>query len=487
MWVGAVAALGLSVGAGWLLLGRSRQAAAPRADNAPAPSEGIDTVTGLPSRGAFDERAVAVIEAAEAQGRTGCALYVGLDGFRIVNDRHGRATGDAVLRAVGALLQDAAGADTLVCRVTGDEFALWLDMPLEPARRVADRIVATLGQTLVVAGQPHTLRASLGIAVLPDHGTRLRIMARAAAAMRAVKRAGGNAHTVFSPPMAVSQREQADLLCDLRQAPQRREIELHYQPQVDSASRRATTAEALLRWRHPTRGLVSAASVIALAERHGLIGSIGDWVVDTALDQAAQWRKLGLSSLRVAINLSGFQLRDDAFAARLGSRLRELSLPADCIACEVTQSVAMEDTPVTRSALERLHTLGLQLVVTDVEGDPSDLALLRSLPCSAWKMSPAIVNALSLDPGAQAAAQAIVRCGHELGLRVTATGIETEAQRDMALALGCDELQGHLFARPMRARALALWAADASATLSAAFGTSQFKPTQPLSTQTMMS
>jgi diguanylate cyclase (GGDEF)-like protein len=478
----ALAALGAIAWRRALAARRERQ----RSTHGRRRGDTVDALTGLPSRNVFDERATAAMEVAENAARPGCALYAGLDDFRLVNDRHGHPVGDEVLRRVATLLQQAVGEHTLICRVAGDEFAVWLDMPLDPAKDVADRIVALFKDPIVVQDHELQLGISVGIALFPDHGTRNRIMLSAATAMRAVKAAGGHAQMVYRPELAAVQREQADLVRDLRQAVENKEFELYYQPKIDSHSRQVTAAEALLRWRHPKRGMVSPDVFIPLAERHGLIASIGDWVLDEAIKQAAAWRKFGLG-LRVAVNVSGYQMRQDDFAARLERGLRSHGVAADGVTCEVAETAAMEDSVVTQRAFGRLGRLGVHVSIDEFGAGQSRLTQLQRLPARELKIDRALVAELAASTAVLAVVQAIIQMAHTLKLRVVAVGVETEAQRDQLLALGCDEMQGYLFAKPMSARALGLWAMDAPSALSPAFDSSHFKPTQTLSLGAMAS
>jgi diguanylate cyclase (GGDEF)-like protein len=464
---------------------RSRREQVRASPRTAEPADAVDAITGLPTRDAFDALATAAMESAGVERRTGCALYAGLDGFRLVNERCGDSTGDAVLREAGRVLREEAGEDGLVCRVTGDEFAVWLDLPMERAEVVADRMVASFGSPLIVDGQPHQLGLSLGMAVFPEHGTRSRIMAHAAAAMRAVKREGGHARAVFSAQVGATHRDHADLLRDLRQAVDSRSgLELYYQPVVDSATRQVCTAEALLRWRHPTRGLVDTALLIDLAERNGLLGVLGEWVLDEALTQAGKWQGLR-PPIRVAINISGQQLRLGDFPARLGRQLREGGLQPGRIGCEIAQRVARQDSPIVRRALEGLHKLGVDVAIAGIGADESLLASLRELPAASLKIDRRAVAAVVVDEAAHDAVRALVRGAHDAGRRVVATGVENEAERKVLMALGCDEMQGYLFAKPMNARAFGIWATDAPSALSPVFGSSHFRTTLAQSTQAM--
>jgi len=255
----------------------------------------------------------------------------------------------------------------------------------------------------------------------------------------------------------VDLREQAELLQDLRHALERGQLELYYQPKIDARSLQVTAAEALLRWKHPRRGMVSPAVFIPLAERHGLIAEIGLWVIEEACRQAAQWRRGGLR-MRVAVNISGHQLRHDGLVQRIEAALKRHGIPPGRLTCEITESVAMEDTRQTRAAFERLRRAGLHISIDDFGTGHSSLAVLRRLPAAELKIDRAFVTDLATSAEARSIVKTIVELAGTLHLRVVAEGVETEDQRDQLVALGCDELQGHLFARPMTAASLALWA-----------------------------
>jgi len=478
-------ALAVGAGAGALAAGLAggmvlRRHAAKLRDATKKSVPTRDAVTGLMPRAAFDKRVSAALEAADLAGETGCMLYAGLDGLRLVNDRHGHEAGDAVLREAAKRLRAQVGKGRLLCRVAGDEFAIWLPVPLAQAEVEAQHLVAALAAP--VALQEHMLEVgvSVGVAQFPEHGGRSRIVSRAAAAMRSVKLAGGHAHAVFNPRVAAEQREEAQLAQDLKHAIARREFELFYQPKVETGNLQITAAEALLRWKHATRGMVSPALFIPLAERHGLIGEIGNWVLDEALRQAAVWRRAGLR-MRVAINVSGYQMRQDDFALRLERGLKTHGLQASRFTCEITESVAMEDTAVTQRAFERLGKIGVHVSIDDFGTGHSSLASLRRLPAQELKIDRAFVADLAESADARSIVLAVVQMAKTLGLRVVAEGVETEAQRDHLMQLGCDEMQGYLFAKPMSARALGLWAMDGPETLAQTFRSSMFKDTLPMS------
>jgi EAL domain-containing protein (putative c-di-GMP-specific phosphodiesterase class I) len=239
-----------------------------------------------------------------------------------------------------------------------------------------------------------------------------------------------------------------------------------------------TAAEALLRWQHPRRGYISPDVFIRLAERHGLISTIGRWVIDEACQQAAAWRDRGLR-MRIAINISGHQLRQDDLVDHIEAALRRHAIPPRRMTCEITESVAMEDTRQTHAAFERLRAAGLHVSIDDFGTGHSSLASLRRLPAAELKIDRAFVTDLAGSGHARSIVQAVIQMAHTLGLRVVAEGVETEAQRDALVEMGCDELQGYLFAKPMSATALALWAEGDGDAPAPDFRPSLFDLTQP--------
>lgn len=415
--------------------------------------------------------------AAASAGRALCLLSVGLDDLRLVNDRHGRAFGDQVLHAAAQRLRAQCGTAAPLARIDGDEFAVALAAPPEAAQALAQRLIEAFAEPLAAGPDQITVGVSIGIAVAPEHGSGAGLLSHAAAAMRAARRSGGGTHALFDPQIEAQQREEAAIARELRQAVARRELELVYQPKIDAASLQVTAVEALLRWRHPTLGLVSPLRFIPIAERHGLIEPIGNWVLESALGQAAVWRKAGLR-MRVAINVSGFQMRQDDFAVKLDKGLRQYGLQPGRFTCEITESVAMEDTVVTRRAFARLAKIGVHVSIDDFGTGHSSLAALRRLPAQELKIDRSFVTGIEASEAARAIVRAVVQLARALNLKVVAEGVESEAQRDLLVRLGCNELQGYLFARPMSARAIAIWASDAPTTLAQSFRPSLFKETR---------
>ncbi len=445
-----------------------------------------DALTGLPNRLGLETLLRNAAADADRQGQRVGVLFIGLDGFKSINDSFGHALGDTVLREVSARASALAQrlleapeivAHTLV-RVAGDEFVLMLEGKLDrrSIARAAVQLLKLLDGPMTVDQHEVVLSASVGVATFPEDGGAPTLVARAAAAMQAAKAAGGSNYMLFEPRMQDDARDRMQLLRDLRLALGSKQFELYYQPKIDAQSGQVTAAEALLRWHHPTRGMVGPAIFIPLAERYGLIGALGNWVIEDACRQARVWRERGLK-MRVAINLSVFQMRQDDLVERIQDALKRYGVNPSRLTCEITESVAMEDTQVTQRTFTRLGEAGIHLSIDDFGTGYSSLAYLRKLPASELKIDRSFVTDLAGNADARAIVDAVIKLAHAIGLKVVAEGVETEAQRDALLELGCDEFQGYLFAKPMSARALLLWAVDDQPARSA-FRSSLFSDTQ---------
>ena len=440
------------------------------------PALPTDPLTGLLTREAFESVLDDATHRCDQAGSALAVLYLDLDNLRLLNDAYGHATGDRVLASMTARLQAALPELIAASRVAGDEFVMALAGGSAEAQAAALRLRDELRRPRRVDGHELSLSASIGIALYPQHGARTRLMLQAVTAMRSVKQVGGGAHAEFEPAMGVDMRQQAELLRDLRQVVAEGRLQLAYQPKIDARSLQVTAAEALLRWHHPQRGVVSPAVFVPLAERHGLMPEIGRWVIEEACRQAGAWRLQGLR-MRVAVNVSGHQLRQDDSITHLCDCLRRHGVQPGRFTVEITESVAMEDTQVTRQAFERLREAGIHVSIDDFGTGHSSLGLLRKLPAAELKIDRAFVTDLDSNADARSIAETIVRMAHQLDLRVVAEGVETEAQRDWLLKMGCDELQGFLFAKPMSPTALAIWASGEHGPSALSFRDSLFTDT----------
>ena len=423
---------------------------------------GASSVSGLLAGDRVGQALDEAVARCDREAGTLCLLLINLDNLQAVNDGYGHLQADQLIAEAARRLRRLAGPDTRLARMGGVEFLMLVHADLPTACDLAGTLCRALAEPYPVPGRTDmAMSCSIGLAAYPLHGARPRLVGHAGMAMRQAKQAGGGGYMVFDPKMAVDLREQAELLADLRQAVVRGELELYYQPKVDARNLQITAAEALLRWHHPKRGMISPALFIPLAERHGLIGAIGNWVIDDATRQAAAWRALGLR-MRVAINISAYQMRQDDLVDRLEAALARHHLQPGRFTCEITETVAMEDTQVTQRSFERLRRAGLHVSIDDFGVGQTSLSYLRRLPAAELKIDASFVQDLGTgDKGsddARAIIDAVVKLAHALGLRVVAEGVETALQRDLLVQLQCDELQGFLFARPMPAAQLAVWA-----------------------------
>ena len=441
-----------------------------------------DPLTNLPNRLLFEDRlrhALVRLERANhyrVEERL-CVFFVDLDGFKPINDSFGHAAGDEVLKAVGERLQKAARVSDTVARVGGDEFLLLLEgvQSMADCIQAAQRVLGDLAQPFELVGKQLQITASIGIVLFPDHGDSEHLIAHADAAMYAAKRNGGNSYAVFQPHMGSDAADQLELQNDLRQAISRGQISLHYQPKVDGKSGDIIGVEALLRWTHPTRGMVSPLHFIGLAERFGMIQTLGSWVIDEACRQLGEWQAKGMH-MRVAINLSVHQLRESGLAQRIAQALQSHGVQPEQLLCEITESVAMEDTQATQRTFEELRDIGVFLSIDDFGTGYSSLSYLRQLPARQLKIDRSFIRDLETHEESRAVVHAVVNLAHALGLRVVAEGVETAGQRDILLEMQCDELQGFFFAHPMSAERLTAWAGGDKPVGSAAFCASMRSP-----------
>ena len=443
----------------------------------------VDNLTGLPTRLYFEGRLRDAAKQCQARSTRLAVLFIDLDGFKPVNDTFGHSSGDRVLEQVGQRLKACTRGDGVAARVGGDEFVLLvpgIGAP-EAVAQLARRLIETLAKPYRVDGREVAISCSVGIALYPEQCHPNKLIARADAAMYAAKRAGGSRHCFYTAEMDADVQQNFDLLRDLRQALANDELELFYQPKIDARSGKVTAAEALLRWNHPTRGMVMPGQFLPLAERSGLMGPLGNWVIEASCRQARAWRDKGLR-MRVAINLSAHQMRQDDIADRITDALARHRIHPSLLTCEITESAAMEDTAATQETFRRLGELGAHLSIDDFGTGYSSLSYLRQLPAEELKIDASFVKDVDHSADARAVVDAVVKLAHALGLKVVAEGVESPRQQKVLVELGCDELQGFLFAKPMSARALLLWAMDDRAA-TAAFSDSLFGETRQASRQ----
>ncbi len=439
-----------------------------------------DPLTKLPNRLMFESRLVQAVHQADDTGERFALFFIDLDAFKPVNETLGHAGGDRVLRAVASRLKGLAQDSDQLAHLGGDAFLMLLrgNPRTEDISGLAERVLEAIRQPCRSAGREASVTSSIGIAVYPEHGTLSTLIGHAEAAMRAAKGAGGASCCFFEARMTSGAREQVELLRDLRGALAGGQLELYYQPKVHAPSGEITGAEALLRWHHPERGLILPSVFVPIAERFGLINSMGNWVIDEACRQARLWRDQGLL-MRVAINLSVHQLRNPELIGRICDALHKHQMNPNLLTCEITESVAMEDAEGAMLMFEKLAAVGVHISIDDFGTGYSSLSYLRKLRAGELKIDRSFVLDLETSRDARAVVDAVVKLAQALGLKVVAEGVETEQQHTILRSLGCDELQGFLFAKPMSASALAVWAIDDVGPRALDFRDSLYQGTSP--------
>jgi diguanylate cyclase (GGDEF)-like protein len=461
--------LGIGLGLLWLALSRIVLGASRRLRKQAAASRHQarhDALTDLPNRALFGERLDDAISAGRRAGASVAVLLIDLDRFKEINDTLGHSRGDALLRQVGPRLQPMLQpmlrpADT-VARLGGDEFAICLSSAEAPAAALAlaGEIRHVLSAPFDVGELAVELEASIGVTIFPDHGHDAETLLRRAevAMYRAKSTAAGI--ELYNPEHDGHSRDRLNLVGDLRRAIERQELLLHYQPKVDLRTGRAESAEALVRWDHPTRGLVFPDEFIPLAEHTGLIRPLTDFVLDEAMRQCKVWRAEGID-LTIAVNLSVRTLHDLHFPDQVRYALARHGLPASALELEITESTLMTDPQRAVEVVQRLHVLGVQFAIDDFGTGYSSLAYLQRLPVAAIKIDKSFVLGLGRDGADDTViVRSTIDLARNLGIQVIAEGVETDQARQRLVELGCDLAQGYLLCRPVPPAELVAWLRD---------------------------
>jgi diguanylate cyclase (GGDEF)-like protein/PAS domain S-box-containing protein len=421
----------------------------------------FDLVTGLPNRYFFADRLEERVARGAASGEGFAVCFIDLDRFNQINDTLGHTAGDDVLAQVAYRLRRAVGPGDLLARMGGDEFTLILGEAVssEKARRAAQLLLAALEAPLLVEGQELFISASIGIAVYPSDGQdATTLLKNADSAMYRAKAAGRNGIGTYAPEHGQATMARLELSNLLRRAIDQQQFELHYQPQLNLATGRVTGVEALIRWRHPERGLILPGDFIQVAEESTLMARISEWALREACRQAAEWRRARLPPLRVAVNISPRWFERDDIVQKVDRALRHSGLEPQLLDLEITESLLMHDPEGSATRIERLRAMGVRVSIDDFGTGYSSLAYLQRFPVDALKIDRSFVWPIGVDAGGSVAlVEAIIALAHSLGLAVVGEGVETEAQHALLERLGCDEAQGYLYGRPVPPEAL--WAA----------------------------
>jgi diguanylate cyclase (GGDEF)-like protein len=408
-----------------------------------------DSLTGLPNRAFFRQQLGIELQQAEHRGARVALLGIDLDNFKAINDTLGHPIGDELLREVARRLQANAG-DALTARLGGDEFTVLIaDSGGEDGPgALAQRIIEAIGQPFATGGHELTVGASVGIALYPADGRDSdTLMKNADLALYQAKEEGRGTYRFFEAAMNARAQERRQLESDLRRALAGGELELYFQPLFDLEADRICAFEALLRWNHPARGLVSPVEFIPVAEETGLIVPIGNWVLQEACRTARQWP----SDIRVAVNVSSVQFRKSGLANAVMQALAVSGLQPARLEVEITESIFLENSEATLSVLHSLRALGIKIALDDFGTGYSSLSYLQSFPFDKIKIDRSFIQELLNRPGASAIVQAIIDLARALGMETTAEGVEDSAQLTELRVHGCSSVQGFLFSRPVKA------------------------------------
>jgi len=407
-----------------------------------------DALTGLPNRVLLDDRIAQALTHANRDRHCFAVMLCDLDRFKMINDSLGHHAGDHLLQEVARRLTNVVRDVDTVARLGGDEFIVVLSpvTSREDAELVARRIIEVMAPAVELQGITIHASPSIGIAFYPEDGTSVEtLIAHADAAMFAAKQRGRNCIQCYAAGMDAGTHDKVRLESDLHTALAQGQFELYYQPKVDTMSGTFYSAEALIRWRHPERGLVSPAAFIPLAEECGLIGAIGEWVLREACRQGRAWQQAGLLPIRIAVNVAASQFRAGDLVETISRALADASLEARFLEVELTESAVMSDPEESIKILEQLSEMGVLVSVDDFGTGYSSMSYLRRFPIDQLKIDRSFLSEITARSDDASIVGAIVSLAHNLRLKVVAEGVETAAQLDLLKTLGCDQYQGYQF------------------------------------------
>jgi len=410
-----------------------------------------DALTGLPNRRLFEELLLREVAVARRNGKQAGVLYIDLDGFKLVNDSLGHAVGDRLLCDVACRLQSQLRECDELARMGGDEFVLIAGGLTEPemAATIGGRLLETLRHPFCEDGNDLSISASIGISVYPKDGRdAIELLRNADAAMYEAKRLGKNRTEFYRPEIGQAVRTRLELESGLKSALDRREFVLHYQPQVDLRTHRLVRFEALLRWLHPTLGLLAPDSFISIAEESGLIAPIGEWVLREACRTARKWQDGLRQRVPVGVNVSARQLSQTGFVDALLAIINEVQTDPSLLELELTEALVVHSSADVVSKIHALRAMGVKISIDDFGTGYSSFSYLRRFPVDAIKIDRSFIQDLESEPRSLSVVQGMVSLAHAIGLRVVVEGVETPGQMESLLGCGADEVQGFLLGCP---------------------------------------
>jgi len=411
-----------------------------------------DDLTDLPNRAMLNQYLARALVRQRRSGTCLAILFMDVDRFKVINDSLGHDVGDELLRQVADRLRARCRERDTVARMGGDEFALLIEDPktMMEVSTCAQRLVEEMSAPYILRGKNCRVTISIGISIFPSDGNdSLALLKAADVAMYRTKETGRNNYLFYSPMMNIHTLERLELESDLRQALERGEFLLHYQPQIELATGRITTVEALLRWKHPLRGIVAPSDFISLAEETGLIVPIGEWALAAACARTKAWQDEGLAGLKVAVNLSARQFADPMLLPKLTRIIHESGLDPSSLELEITESLVMSHGEGAAAVLESLKALGVRIAMDDFGTGYSSLGYLKRFPIDTIKIDRSFVRDIASDSDDKKITRAIIAMAHSMSLTVVAEGVETPEQLRFLRAQHCDAVQGYLFYRPL--------------------------------------
>jgi diguanylate cyclase (GGDEF)-like protein/PAS domain S-box-containing protein len=411
-----------------------------------------DKLTGFANRNLFRDRLHAAISHARDQNKQVALLYIDLDRFRNINDTLGHEVGDELLKKAGRRISSVEADVDTISRIGGDEFTIIVDHYEDRAalEHFCERIIAELRRPFRIGEHELLLGASIGISVFPENGRELQVLLNHAdIAMHQAKRMGGNTTKFYTSDLRVASVEQLNLETSLRKAIFRDEFVVYYQPKVDLSNNRIVGVEALVRWMHPTLGLLHPSDFIPLAEETGLISAIGELVLDKACRQAQQWKESGLGLIHTSVNVHAHQLRKGNLAQVVKRVLDNTGLDPHLLELELTESALMDDSDNVLVTLQELRSRGIEISLDDFGTGYSSLSYLKKFPIDTLKIDQAFIRDIGNSPDDEAITRAIIAMAHSMGMKVIAEGVETETHLEFLRREHCDMIQGYLISRPV--------------------------------------
>lgn len=411
-----------------------------------------DYLTGLPNRRFFNDEYVTALNKAVEQNGQVALLYLDLDRLKAINDNLGHATGDELLKQVSIRFRNVINERGFLARIGGDEFTVILDNynSLTEVTEIVDEIIACLKEPILLNYLHIRASVSIGIAFFPEHGSDATTLFQVAdTAMYQAKYYGGNQYRFYNPAFDTNSAEEFYLEHDLALAIQKQEFILEYQPKVDCETLYIRGVEALVRWNHPIKGVISPGKVIPIAEKTGLIAKLGEWVLRETCKQAKEWQENGFPPFRIAVNVSPVQIKHHDLASLVGKILNETGLDAKWLEIEITEGIFLEKHEIITQRLTQLKELGVYISLDDFGTGYSSMQYLKKFRVNGLKIDRAFINHVNEQPEQASITKAILQLGHGLGMHVLAEGVETEEELEFLRGIGVDEIQGYKISKPL--------------------------------------